>query len=70
MIQEIFSTLTEITTEVIDWFTSIFEGVIGLFYADSEMTLLGTLALIGLSVGVFYFVLRFIIDMLQFRAKG
>lgn len=76
MVSAIFNTLTEITTSVITWFTSLFNGVTEVFYtageggASGQLTLIGMLALIGVGVGAFYFVLRWIMSLIRVRTKG
>jgi hypothetical protein len=76
MITTIFDALGDIVTSVIAWFGDIFNGVAELFYtagtggSAGSLTLLGTLSLIGVGVGAFYFVLRWIISLIRVRVKG
>lgn len=73
MIEAIFTALTEIAQNVVNWFGAIFEGTAGLFYkqveGEGQLTLLGTLMLISAAVSVFYFVLRWIINLVRMRAR-
>jgi hypothetical protein len=52
MIAEIFDTIATVVAEYTTVLLSVFEGLVGIFYADAELTLLGTLALIAVGVGI------------------
>lgn len=72
----IFDALGEVATSVISWFTAIFSGVAEIFYtpgvegAPGTLTLFGVLALIGVGVSAFYFILRWILRLIKINPKG
>jgi hypothetical protein len=54
MLAEIFDTILEVVTEYITILQGLFEGLVEIFYdsTGAELTLLGTLALIAVGVGI------------------
>ena len=54
MIAEIFDTIVAVVTEYIAVLQNLFEGLVEIFYdnATTSLTLLGTLALIAVGVGI------------------
>jgi hypothetical protein len=54
MIAEIFDTIVAVVTEYITVLQGLFDGLVEIFYdsTGSELTLLGTLALIAVGVGI------------------
>jgi hypothetical protein len=54
MIAEIFETIQAVVTEYITVLQNLFEGLVEIFYdsATTQLTLLGTLALIAVGVGI------------------
>jgi hypothetical protein len=54
MIAEIFDTIVAVVTEYITVLQGLFEGLVEIFYdsATTSLTLLGTLALIAVGVGI------------------
>jgi hypothetical protein len=54
MISEIFETILEVVTEYTTILQNLFEGLVDIFYDDAttSLTLLGTLALIAVGVGI------------------
>jgi hypothetical protein len=54
MISEIFDTILEVVTEYTVILQNLFEGLVDIFYDDAttSLTLLGTLALIAVGVGI------------------
>jgi hypothetical protein len=54
MIAEIFDTILEVVTEYTVILQNLFEGLVDIFYDDAttSLTLLGTLALIAVGVGI------------------
>jgi len=60
IVSAIFETLSEIITEVVTLMTSLFEGVADIFYAEGELTFVGTLALVGLGISLFWLGFKFI----------
>jgi hypothetical protein len=61
IVSAIFETLSEIITEVVTLMTSLFEGVAGIFYSEADgLTFVGTLALVGLGISVFWLGFKFI----------
>ena len=54
MIAEIFDTIVDVVTEYITVLQGLFEGLVEIFYdsTNTSLTLLGTLALIAVGVGI------------------
>jgi hypothetical protein len=54
MITEIFDTILDVVTEYVNILQNLFEGLVAIFYDDAttSLTLLGTLALIAVGVGI------------------
>lgn len=58
MVSNIFETIGEVVTEYVSVVTSMFGGIIDVFYtagvegAPGSLTLLGTLLLIGIGIGI------------------
>jgi hypothetical protein len=54
MIAEIFDTIVAVVTEYITVLQGLFDGLVEIFYdsTGAELTLLGTLALIAVGVGI------------------
>ena len=54
MIAEIFETIVDVVTEYTSVLQNLFEGLVEIFYDDAttSLTLLGTLALIAVGVGI------------------
>jgi hypothetical protein len=54
MVAEIFDTILDVVTEYITILQGLFEGLVEIFYdsANTTLTLLGTLALIAVGVGI------------------
>jgi hypothetical protein len=54
MIAEIFDTILDVVTEYVTILQNLFEGLVEIFYDDftTSLTLLGTLALIAVGVGI------------------
>ena len=56
MITDIFSTIGDVVVAMTDVIVSLFESLVAIFYDSTagDITLLGTLALIGAGVGLVY----------------
>ena len=52
MIATIFNTVADVIAEYTTVLLSVFEGLVGIFYDGTDLTLLGTLALIAVGVGI------------------
>ena len=52
MIVSIFDTIANVVEAYTDILLSVFEGLVGIFYDGTDLTLLGTLALIAVGVGI------------------
>jgi hypothetical protein len=52
MIAEIFETIQDVVDAYVSVLQNLFEGLVEIFYTDSALTLLGTLALIAVGVGI------------------
>lgn len=58
---------TSVWTEIMTWITSALNSVMGAFYVDGSLTLLGTLAVIGVSVGIAFLIIGLIQRFLHLR---
>lgn len=54
-------------TDIMIWITSALNSVMGAFYVDGSLTLLGTLAVIGVSVGIGFLLIGIIQRFLKLR---
>lgn len=52
MIATIFNTIQDVVDAYVGVLTNIFEGLVAIFYDGTALTLLGTLALIAVGVGI------------------
>jgi hypothetical protein len=52
MIVSIFETIQEVVAQYTQVLLYLFDGLVGIFYDDGSLTLLGTLALIAVGVGI------------------
>jgi hypothetical protein len=52
MIAEIFETIQDVVDAYVSVLQNLFEGLVAIFYANDTLTLLGTLALIAVGVGI------------------
>jgi len=66
-----FETLQEIVTAVGSLIGNVFESVVNLIYNSSEngggLTVVGVLLLIGVAVGLFFFVFRWVRGLIRIR---
>lgn len=63
-----FASIGEIWTAIITWIVSAIQSLTAVFYAEGEFTFLGTLALIGLGIGVIFLVIGVIQNFLRMRS--
>lgn len=54
MITSIFDTIADVVSSMINVVVTLFESLVGIFYDGTDITLIGTLALIGAGVGLVY----------------
>lgn len=52
MISTIFTTIQSVVTAYVGVLQNLFEGLVEIFYDGTSLTLLGTLALIAVGVGI------------------
>ena len=65
-----FETLQQIVTAVGSLIGNVFESVVNLIYDSSEgggLTVVGVLLLIGVAVGLFFFVFRWVRSLIRIR---
>lgn len=64
----ILSAMTQVFTAVFAWLMEAISSVIGVFYvAETGLTLLGVLAIIALSISLFFLVMGLIQNFLHLR---
>lgn len=52
---------------VATWFAEVIPTVLGIFYAEGSLTIIGTLAVLGLAVAITTLVFNYIKDFFRFR---
>lgn len=68
MINQVLQTITGWVTGFTTMFVDIFEGLVKIFYtAEGGMTLVGTLALAGLGIGLVYFAYKVIRRLIRLK---
>ena len=60
-------TITSVWTEVMTWVTTSLGSVQTLFYDEGALTFLGTLAVIGVSIGIAFLIIGVILNFLKLR---
>lgn len=60
IIQEVISTITSWVTGFMGAILDVIEGLIPVFYGDEGLTVLGVLGLMGISIGLVRFGIRFV----------
>lgn len=67
MVSAIFDVIAEVLTEYVSAITNVFEGVIGIFYqSETGLTLMGTLLLIGIGVGIVVWAFNLVKGLIRF----
>ena len=76
MLSAIFGFLGEGVGAIGTWLTTMFSSVIGLIYTKpvapetvGKLTEFGELLFIGMIVGLFFFVMRWVISLIRFRVS-
>lgn len=65
MVAKIFETITSVITSFVTSLTSALNGVVAIFYTEeSGLTILGTLLLISLGMGIVYWGFRLIRNLI------
>lgn len=59
--------ITETWTQVMTWITTSLGSVQTVFYAEGELTFLGTLAIIGVSIGIGFLIIGVVQNFLHLR---
>lgn len=59
--------ITEIWTDVMTWITTSLGSVQSVFYANEELTFLGTLAVIGVAIGIGFLIIGVVQNFLKLR---
>lgn len=70
MVSALIEVVQSWVTSFANMFVSIFESLVGIFYKSGEqggITLVGTLALAGLGIGLVYFAYRVIRNLMRLR---
>lgn len=60
--------ITSVFTNIMGWITSGLNSVQGVFYANDQLTILGTLAVIGVAVGVAFLIIGVVQKFLRLRS--
>ena len=66
-ITTMFETLQQVVSAVGSLIGSVFESVVDLIYNDEGLTVVGVLLLIGVAVGLFFFVFRWVRSLIRIR---
>ena len=67
IVTDIFNTIGQAITGFATVVGNGFDGVIGIFYGDEGLTLVGTLSLITLGVAVVYWAFRLVMRLIRQR---
>ena len=68
MINQVIQVVTAWVTSFTTMFVDIFETLVGIFYkAESGITLVGTLSLAGLGIGLVYFAYKVIRRLMKLK---
>ena len=67
MIGSIFQTITTTATQFASCLGSALSSVTSMFYDGESLTMLGTLGLIGVGIGIVYFAFRLIRSLMRLR---
>lgn len=59
--------ITTVWTEVMTWITTSLGSVQDVFYAENNLTFLGTLAVIGVSIGIGFLIIGVVQNFLKLR---
>lgn len=59
--------ITSVFTDIMDWITSGLNSVQGVFYANNQLTMLGTLAVIGVAIAVAFLLIGVLQRFLHLR---
>lgn len=59
--------ITSVWTEVMTWITTSLGSVQTVFYDDGSLTFLGTLAVIGVSIGIGFLIIGVVQNFLKLR---
>lgn len=66
----VLDSITAVFEAMADWLIGIIPTITGIFYtAENGLSILGTLAVIALSMSVVFLLLGFVISFFQFRAN-
>lgn len=67
MITALFQALTEALGGFADAFASVVQDVVSIFWDGEALTMVGTLAIISLAIGVVYGVIRWVSRLVHMR---
>ena len=59
--------ITQVWTDVMTWITTSLGSVQTVFYAENELTFLGTLSVIGVAIGVGFLIIGVVQNFLHLR---
>lgn len=59
--------ITQVWTDVMEWITTSLGSVQTVFYANDQLTFLGTLSVIGVSIGVGFLIIGVVQNFLHLR---
>jgi hypothetical protein len=69
MLQALFSELSSVISAFVSMLSSAFEQIIGMIYSGDKLTTFGQLMLIGVGIGIFYFVFSWIRSLIAIKAR-
>jgi hypothetical protein len=69
MLQALFSELSSVISAFVSMLSSAFEQIIGMIYSGDKLTIFGQLMLIGVGIGIFYFVFSWIRSLIAIKAR-
>jgi hypothetical protein len=63
----VVTAITGVFTAIGNWIVTTIPNVVEIFYTDGALTFLGTLAVIGLGISVFFLLMGLVQNFLHFR---
>lgn len=67
MVTALLALLTQLLTGFLTLITSVFNGVVAIFYVEDEFTIYGVFLLIGLILTMIFIAIRFISGLIRNR---
>ena len=67
MVSSVLESVLAVFTAIANWFVSTINALVPIFYADNNLTFIGTLAACGVGVGIIMLVINLVRRFLRFK---